>query len=241
MVKPETAGDDTTMVRRVLPAAIADDVPDDPWWFVIGGQAVRCLCPYRPSRDVDFGVRDEADLEELVRGLAAAGDLEIRDRSADTVHAVWNGVNVSIFALGTLADHTEGRRLSVEGILATKLHAVLDRGRRRDFFDLYVVMQRERLGIADCLAAIRNVYRQPVNDSLLLRSLVYFDDADSEAALPGEGPKDWPAVQRFFEERVGNLLVPPDRPLAIQSKVVDLRELQAGGARGRAGKISTRE
>jgi hypothetical protein len=226
MAEPKTTGTDSAgaLVRRVLPPAVGDHVPDEPWWFVIGGQAVRCLCPYRPSRDVDFGVRNEADLDGLLQGLAAAGELEIRDRSPDTVHAVWNGVPVSIFALGALAEHTEGRRLSVRGILATKLHAVLDRGRRRDFFDLYVVMQRERLGIADCLAAIREVYRQPVNDSLLLRSLVYFDDADSEAPLPGEGPKDWAMVQRFFQQRVGNLLVPPDRPLEIQSRIVDLRE-----------------
>ena len=216
--------EDLARVRRVLPSSVAERVPEDPWWFVIGGQAVRCLCPYRPSRDIDFGVRDETDLEGLASALAQEGDLEIRDRGSDTIHAVWNGVNVSIFALGTLAEHTDGRSLSVEGILATKLHAVLDRGRRRDFFDLYVVMQRERLGIADCLAAIRSVYRQPVNDSLLLRSLVYFDDADGEAPLPNEGDDDWSLVQRFFRERVGNLLVPPDRPLAIQSQVVDVRE-----------------
>jgi hypothetical protein len=28
-------------------------VGDVPYWFVIGGHAVRCLKPYRPSRDVD--------------------------------------------------------------------------------------------------------------------------------------------------------------------------------------------
>lgn len=224
MSESEASASGTAAVRRVLPRAIADHVPEDPWWFVIGGQAVRCLCPYRPSRDVDFGVRDVEDLGALVRALSKSGGLEIRDRSPDTVHAVWNGVNVSIFSLHALAEHTDGRRLSVRGILATKLHAVLDRGRRRDFFDLYVVMQHERLGIADCLAAIREVYRQPVNDSVLLRSLVYFDDAEDEAGLPGEGAKDWATVKDFFLRRVGDLLVPPARPLAIQANVVDVRE-----------------
>lgn len=215
---------DADPVKRVLPRAVADHVPHDPWWFVIGGQAVRCLCPYRPSQDVDFGVRDVDDLEALVAKLSEHGTLEIRDRTNDTVHAVWNGVNISIFALGMLAEYTEGRRLSVSGILATKLHAVLDRGRRRDFFDLYVVMQQERLGVADCLAAIREVYRQPINDSLLLRSLVYFADADDEAQLPGEGPTDWQTVQDFFRRRVGDLLIPPDRPLKIQANIVDVAD-----------------
>ena len=40
----------------VIPSPLGNAVADIPYWFVIGGQAVRCFCPYRPSRDVDFGV-----------------------------------------------------------------------------------------------------------------------------------------------------------------------------------------
>jgi hypothetical protein len=43
--------------HRVIPVSLANVVRDLPYWFVIGGHAVRCFCPYRPSRDVDFGVR----------------------------------------------------------------------------------------------------------------------------------------------------------------------------------------
>ncbi len=35
-----------------MPAAVAAVVPAHRYWFVIGGQAVRCFSPYRPSRDV---------------------------------------------------------------------------------------------------------------------------------------------------------------------------------------------
>ena len=42
---------------RVMPAELRDVVDPLPYWFVIGGNAVRCLVPYRPTRDVDFGVR----------------------------------------------------------------------------------------------------------------------------------------------------------------------------------------
>ena len=43
--------------------------------------------------------------------------------------------------------------------LATKLHAILDRGLRRDFFDLYVMLQHHQLGIVAVLAAIHAVYQ----------------------------------------------------------------------------------
>src|SRR6266540_3675201 len=119
---------------RVIPSSLSAVVRDLPYWFVIGGHAVRCICPYRPNGEVDFGVRDPASLADLLEQLGRTGTVEILERSEDIVHLLWNEINVSIFVLRTLAPHVEDRRLNVTGILATKLHAILDRGTRRDFF-----------------------------------------------------------------------------------------------------------
>jgi len=207
-----------------MPPPLGRAVADIPYWFVIGGQAMRCFVPYRPSRDVDFGVKDAGDLDDLVRQLRDRGQVEVTDRTPDTVHLRFDGVDVSIFVLERLVPFVDDRRLSVTGLLATKLHAILDRGTRRDFFDLYITLRRQSLGIAECLASIRTVYRQDVNDALLLRALTYFDDADREAQLPGEGPKDWTMVKDFFWSRVGQLLIPPARELQIERRVVEVNE-----------------
>jgi hypothetical protein len=209
--------------EQVIPEPLARAIGGLPIWFVIGGHAVRCFRPYRPSRDVDFGVAGARDLGKLLRELGDKGRVEILERSDDTVHLRFDGIDVSIFVLEKLARFSEDRRLTVTGILATKLHAILDRGTRRDFFDLYVTLQVHQLGIAECLAAMREVYGADLRESLLLRSLTYFDDADREGALPGEGHDDWATVKGFFFMRVGNLLVPPSRVLIIQDRVVDLR------------------
>lgn len=207
----------------VIPDPLSQAVEDIPYWFVIGGHAVRCFCPYRPSRDVDFGVLSAADLEDLIRQLEQRGTVEVVERGPDTAHLRFNGVNVSVFVLELLSPFVEDRRLTTTGILATKLHAILDRGVRRDFFDLYVTLQHNSMGIAECLAAMRQVFRQEVNEALLLRALTFFDDAEQEAPLPGEGRDDWSTVKDFFLTRVGNLLVPPARVLEIQKRVVDVR------------------
>lgn len=207
----------------VLPEALGQAVGDLPYWFVIGEQAVRCFSPYRPSRDVDFGVQSAANLEDLLDQLKRRGKVEIAERDHETVHLRYNGINVSIFVLDTLAPFVEDRRLTPTGILATKLHAILDRGARRDFFDLYVTMQQHSLGIAECLASMRQVFRQELNEPLLLRSMTYFDDAEREAPLPGEGADDWATVQQFFLTRVGHLLIPPSRTLEIQKQIIDVR------------------
>ncbi len=210
--------------ERVIPEPLARAIEGLGNWFVIGGHAVRCFCPYRPSRDVDFGVGELRALDELLAELERRGRVEILERSQDTVHLRFEGINVSIFVLAKLLPFTEERRLSVAGILATKLHAILDRGTRRDFFDMYVTLQVHRLGIAECLASMREVYGPQLNEALLLRSLVYFEDAEREAQLPGEGPQDWATVTDYFLTRVGQLLVPPSKRLAIQDREVDLRD-----------------
>lgn len=207
----------------VIPQPLSSAVGDLPYWFVIGGHAVRCLCPYRPSRDVDFGVETAASMADFLTQLEARGTVEITEQSEGTAHLLFDGINVSVFVLETLVPFVEDRRLTVTGILATKLHAILDRGVRRDFFDLYVTLNTNSLGIIEALAAMRAVYGPSLNEGLLLRALTYFDDAEREASLPGEGPEDWKAVQGFFLSRVGNLLVPPSRTLEIQGRVVDVR------------------
>ena len=206
----------------VMPPAVARALTADPYWFVIGGHAVRCFCPYRPSVDVDLGVESARDAETLLRKLRRKGRVEIIERTEETIHLLFEGLDVSIFVLSELLPFSEEHALTLDGVLATKLHAILDRGTRRDFFDLYVVLERHRLGIAECLRALREVYGADLNEGLMLRALVYFDDATAEAPLPGEGEKDWAQVQAFFQSRVGALLTPPAEPLAIQANVVDV-------------------
>jgi hypothetical protein len=207
---------------QVMPQALVPAVDPLPYWFVIGGQAVRCFAPYRPSRDVDFGIGSPADLTDLLDRLARTGEVEVLERGGDTVHLRWNGIKVSAFVLPLLVPFVEDRHLNVTGLLATKLHAILDRGLRRDFFDLYVLLQQHSLGIAAVLAAIRAVYPAKIDDALMLRALTYFDDGDREAGLPGEGPADWSAVKDYFLVQVGALLTPPKRRLAIQARTVDV-------------------
>ncbi len=208
--------------REVMPAIVAKALDATRYWFVIGGQAVRCFCPYRPSDDVDFGVANARDSASLLAQLRKRGRVQILERAPDTVHLTLDGVPVSIFVLARIALHTAEGALDVTGLLATKLHAILDRGTRRDFFDLYVLLQHERLGVIECVRALRTLFPGEVDEGLLLRALAYFDDAEREAALPGEGTTDWKRIKAFFQKSVGALLTPPSTPLEIQSRVVDV-------------------
>jgi hypothetical protein len=227
--------------REVMPAVVAKALDETRYWFVIGGQAVRCFCPYRPSDDVDFGVANARDAASLLAQLGKRGHVEVLERATDTVHLAFDGVPVSIFVRARVAPHTEEGALTVTGILATKLHAILDRGTRGDFFDLYVLLQQERLGVIECVRALRIVFPGEINEGLLLRALAYFDDAEREAALPGEGTTDWKRVKAFFQRSVGALLAPPAATLQIQSRVVDVVSPKKRASRRRPARATAKK
>jgi hypothetical protein len=73
------------------------------------------------------------------------------------------------------------------------------------------------------LSALNEVYETEANHGLVLRALCYFDDAEQDAPLPGEGPQDWARIREFFSRAVAALIVPPGEPLAIQANVIDVR------------------
>lgn len=206
------------LALEVIPAVVATAVQSEDYWFLIGGQAVRCFVPYRPTHDVDFGVSKPSQLKRLLGRLGEAGKIDLIEKSADTIHLTFEGVDISIFLLPELAAHAENQALTVNGLLATKAHAILDRGTRRDFFDLYVLLETHRMGFSDVLRALTEVYGEPVNQGLMLRALGYFEDAATEAPLPGEGRGDFKVVQEFFQRALGALVVPPRQGLKIQAK-----------------------
>ena len=93
---------------------------------------------------------------------------------------------------------------------------------RRDFFDLFVILNLHQLGILECIRSARMIYGDDFDEGLFLRAICYFDDADRERALPSEGENDWAQVKHFFSTRALALIAPPAPALEIQSHTVDL-------------------
>ncbi len=94
----------------------------------------------------------------------------------------------------------EGLRIAaVEDIAAMKIAAATNRGTRKDFVDIYFILRQYPLDvILDWYAAKYpdgNLY-------LVLRSLVYFDDAEMEPMPNVLEPLDWESVKRLISDSV---------------------------------------
>ena len=165
---------------EVLPRAIGKALANERYWFVIGGQAVRCIAPYRPSRDVDFGVLTARDSKQLIQQLRKAGTVMLIEQAVDTTHLSFEGIDVSVFVLPELAPYTSDNALTVTGLLATKVHAILDRGTRRDTVAMTQPTTHEALFIDELRGEARR-YREFAD-----QALAQVDDAGFFATLDAE-------------------------------------------------------
>jgi hypothetical protein len=114
------------------------------------------LLPIAPAA-TSFRCSHGQGLEAVDPTAAQVGHHHVIEQAIDTTHLTFEGIDVSVFVLPELAPYTSDNALTVTGLLATKVHAILDRGTRRDFFDLYVLLQLGQLGLLECLNALSKV------------------------------------------------------------------------------------
>ncbi len=93
---------------------------------------------------------------------------------------------------------------NVKDIAPMKIAAISDRGSKKDFVDLYFIIEIEKtLSLQECLALYDKKFKAlKQNKAHILKSLNYFDDADKEAELKMIKPIQWKKVKSFFEKKV---------------------------------------
>jgi len=85
-----------------------------------------------------------------------------------------------------------------------KLSALASRGTRRDFVDLYVIVQKH--GLAPLLEQFeRKFARINYNKVHILKSLVFFADAEKEPMPDMLLPVSWEALRSYFQQEVLNI------------------------------------
>ncbi len=92
--------------------------------------------------------------------------------------------------------------LSIKDVAAMKINAICNRGSKKDFFDMKVLLKtftlREMLDFYQKKYVIGNRF-------MAIRSLVWFEDADSEPDPKSLDGSSWEAVKKFILEQVSAL------------------------------------
>lgn len=168
-----------TLVRKLVRAELTAG------WVLAGGTGLALQLGHRLSRDLDFFRTGPFTSERLATALARVGSVEVQARSTGTLHAVLEGVRVSFLSAQAplLFPGTAYRGLVVadpRDIAVMKVVAIGGRGSRRDFVDLFFYLRSGGSLETVFEMARRRFARVDFNEYHLLRSLAFFEDAETE-------------------------------------------------------------
>ena len=160
--------------------------------YLAGGTGLTVHLHHRVSRDLDFMLERDEDLERLRRALEEVGRLGVTYQDDDTLNGLLDETRVQFLRAADQkvlrpATVVAGIRVaSVEDILAMKLKVIMDRGEMRDYFDLMEI-DRRAIPAEEGIALFLEKYNPRESDHLvatIVRSLGYLDDVADDPALP---------------------------------------------------------
>lgn len=163
-------------------------------WYLGGGTAVSIYFGHRGSEDLDWFCEGSlSDPHQLAGFLIDQGlDFTLESTSPRTLYGTVKGIRISFFEyqyplLQPLKKFNEGQCVlaSLDDLACMKLAAVAQRGARKDFIDVYALIQHYR-PLTVLLECYKKKYKTD-NITSVLTGLIYFDDAETQP-----DPKDWP-------------------------------------------------
>lgn len=176
--------------------------------IMAGGTALAITLGHRRSVDFDFFTNKPFSVNLVLRELEEKGfSFEVLVAEEETLILTMNQTKVSFFynpyPLPAEKHYQDIPLAGIRDIAAMKLLAISQRGAKRDFIDLYFILQE--IPFHKVAEALINRYgKHRINPVHIGKSLVYFFDAE-----PDPDPEylegyevDWEEVKAFFKGHV---------------------------------------
>lgn len=184
--------------------ALLDRAPIPTGVYLAGGTALALHLGHRRSVDLDFFSQEPIENENLLALLRQIGDIRVERNESGTFRGQLAGAQISFIRydyplLDAPIKPDFGPRVAgIRDIASMKLSAIMSRGSRRDFLDLYAVCQHGH-GIEDVYRWFEQKYAGISYDPYhLAKSLVYFVDAEKEPMPEMLQAVHWDEVRQFF-------------------------------------------
>ena len=170
-------------------------------FYLAGGTALALYLKHRKSYDLDFFSEHDFDNEQMIQAITSLGG-RIDSESKGTLHTFVVGCRVSFFfytyplirrtaAIGNI------NVASVEDIACMKVIAIAQRGEKKDFFDMYEILQRySPSAVRDMV--IQKYGEKRINCYHILKSFFYFDEADKSLDPVSLNDTNWQQVKDYF-------------------------------------------
>jgi len=178
--------------------------------YLAGGSGLAIHLGHRYSYDLDFFTRKDFHEDYILDLLDESGKFKLERRGWKTILGTFEDIKLSLFfykyplLLPPKKIFSNTNLASLKDIAAMKVAAISDRGTKRDFIDLYFLLSHFPL------EKILKYYDQKyqnlgVNRIHILKSLVYFADAEKDTKPKMIQAANWEEVKNLIKEKVKSL------------------------------------
>jgi len=177
-------------------------------FYLAGGTALALQIGHRISVDFDFYNQNKFNPTKIYQDFQAQklAKILLGNTAENALFLETNNIAISLFTysyplLKPLITSENLNIASLEDIAAMKLIAIIQRGVKRDFIDLYFLSQI--FGLEKIMNLTKKKYAG-FNKYLACQALVYFKDAQGEQAGEVEliKPLSWEKVKKYLEVEV---------------------------------------
>lgn len=178
-------------------------------WYLAGGTALALQAGTRKSFDLDFfTTKKDFDEKKLLAHFLGNNDWHTDVEDRNTIYGKLFKAKISFIAYPffvpkhKLIQYGSIGILSPHDIAVMKITAISQRGRKRDFFDLYWCAHHVE-PLIKTVARLKTQYPFIAHDyHHILKALVYFEDAEHDPAPDIYFKANWNDVKRFFRKEV---------------------------------------
>ena len=183
-------------------------------WYLAGGTALALQVGNRRSVDLDFfTTQKDFDEKKLLTNFIGNSNWKTSVEEKNTIYGVLLNAKISFIAYPFFVPKQEFIQygsinvLSPIDIAVMKIIAVSQRGRKRDFFDLYWCAKNIK-SLDNLITKLKVQYPSVAHDyNHILKSLVYFADAESDPEPEIYFKASWKEVKDFFEKEIPRITV----------------------------------
>lgn len=169
-----------------------------------GGTSLALQIGHRKSIDLVFFGKLKSDEIEINKQLKQLGSIQLIHKTENIFIYLINNIKIDIvnyhYEWLEKPILTEGIKLAgKKDIAAMKLSAITGRGTKKDFFDLYFLLQKYSM------TEMFNFYKQKYDDGsefLVIKSLSYFDDAEKQMDPEMLKKINWQKVKSNIKKEV---------------------------------------
>jgi|SRR3989344_288612 len=181
----------------------------EPNWYLAGGTALALSAGHRKSVDLDFfNTLPEFDSQEFLENFHDNKEWEIYINKRNTIYGTLLGAKVSFIAYPFFIpkqpylQYGSIRVLAPKDIGVMKIVAISQRGKKRDFFDLFWCAHNIE-PLEDIIVRLKEQYPLVAhNYHHILKALVYFEDAESDPEPEVYFKATWKEVKKFFTKEI---------------------------------------